>query len=81
MVKAIGNYKEPVIKEVTGGETYWFCQCGKSKDQPWCDGSHAGTEYVPMEWEAPQSRRYNFCTCKLSGKAPLCDSSHADIDE
>lgn len=80
MVKAIGDYKEPVIKEVTAGETYWFCRCGKSKSQPWCDGSHSGTEYTPMEWQAPQSRRYSFCTCKLTDKAPICDSSHVDID-
>lgn len=79
MVKALGDYTEPVVKEVEAGETYWFCRCGKSKSQPWCDGSHSGTQYTPMEWVAPQSRPFQFCTCKLSDKAPICDQSHEKI--
>ncbi len=79
MVKPIGEYTEPVVEEVEAGKTYWFCRCGKSKSQPWCDGSHSGTKYTPMEWVAPQSRRFQFCTCKLTGKAPICDKSHEKI--
>lgn len=79
MVKAIGDYTAPVVAEVEAGKTYWFCQCGKSKSQPWCDGSHSGTQYTPMEWVAPHSRSYQFCTCKLTAKAPICDKSHEKI--
>lgn len=81
MVKALGNYKEPVAIEVEGDKTYWFCECGKSSKQPWCDGSHSGTDFVPSEWTAPKSGQMYFCQCKLSGKTPLCDGTHAKIDE
>ena len=81
MVKAVGDYKEPVDVAVEEGETYWFCRCGKSKNQPWCDGAHSGSAFSPMEWVAPKSRTYKFCACKLTDKAPICDFSHDDIDE
>ncbi len=71
--------KNPFAVEVTEGKTYFWCACGKSKKQPFCDGSHSGGEFTPIAWKAPASKRVFFCGCKHSAKAPLCDGSHGDL--
>ena len=68
--------RAPLPIEVTAGESYWWCACGRSKSQPFCDGSHEGTAFEPMEWSAPKTGRVFFCTCKRTSKMPLCDGSH-----
>lgn len=68
--------RAPLMTEVVAGETYWWCACGRSKSQPFCDGSHNGTAFTPMEWKAPASKRVFFCTCKRTKTMPLCDGSH-----
>jgi CDGSH-type Zn-finger protein len=68
--------RAPLPVEVVAGETYWWCACGRSKSQPFCDGSHNGTAFTPMEWTAPASKRVFFCTCKRTKTMPLCDGSH-----
>lgn len=72
--------REPVAVEVTEGETYWWCACGRSKNQPFCDGSHKGSDFTPVEWVAPATRTVFLCACKRTGKAPLCDGSHKTLD-
>jgi CDGSH-type Zn-finger protein len=70
---------EPIDIDVVAGETYWWCMCGRSKSQPFCDGSHAGTAFSPMEWKADRSRPISFCTCKRTKSPPFCDDSHDEL--
>ncbi len=69
----------PMPIEVTAGETYWWCACGRSKNQPFCDGSHEGTSFTPLEWVADRTRRLLMCTCKRTARAPICDNSHLKL--
>ena len=71
--------KEPIDVEVTEGETYWWCACGRSQNQPFCDGSHEGTDFTPVEYKAERSRRLFLCTCKKTSRQPLCDGSHNNL--
>ena len=66
----------PIPVEVEAGKTYWWCACGRSQTQPFCDGSHKLTSFTPVEFKAEKSEKVFFCTCKRSGKKPLCDGSH-----
>ena len=61
---------------VEAGKSYWWCSCGKSSKQPFCDGSHKGSEFSPVKYESSGTKSVFFCGCKLSGKSPLCDGSH-----
>lgn len=70
---------EPIGIEVEEGKTYWWCACGRSAKQPFCDGSHKGTKFEPLSWTAPKSGMVWFCACKRTGNAPLCDGSHKKL--
>jgi CDGSH-type Zn-finger protein len=67
----------PIGVEVEAGKSYWWCSCGKSAKQPFCDGSHKGTDFSPMKYDAPETRKAYFCTCKATSNSPLCDGSHS----
>ena len=71
--------RQPIVLDAKAGETYWWCACGRSKNQPFCDGSHAVTAFTPIEWTPDRDRRVLLCACKRTGKAPLCDGSHAEL--
>lgn len=71
--------KSPFAVEVEAGKSYWWCACGKSKSQPFCDGSHKGTSFTPVEYKAEKSEKVWFCGCKHSAKKPLCDGSHKKL--
>lgn len=71
--------REPVKIDVKQGETYWWCQCGKSKTQPFCDGAHQGTSFAPMEYTATKDQPVFFCQCKQSARVPLCDGAHSKL--
>lgn len=58
------------------GKQYSWCSCGRSKEQPFCDGSHVGTNFKPLKFVAEQSKSYNLCRCKFSKNKPFCDLSH-----
>jgi CDGSH-type Zn-finger protein len=68
--------QEPIIQEVSPG-TYWWCQCGQSKAQPFCDGSHEGTGVSPIEVKIDAPKKVAWCVCKRTGTPPFCDGSHA----
>jgi CDGSH-type Zn-finger protein len=68
--------KAPIPVEVEAGKSYFWCACGQSKTQPFCDGSHKGTSFSPMKVTAEDSRTMWFCGCKQSAKAPFCDGAH-----
>ena len=55
---------------------YWWCACGRSKKQPFCDGSHKGTDFTPLEVTIDEPKKVFLCGCKHSAKAPFCDGSH-----
>lgn len=70
----------PIAVDVTAGTTYWWCACGASRNQPFCDGSHRGGPHVPLRFVADKDERLWFCACKRSARAPLCDGSHRRLE-
>jgi CDGSH-type Zn-finger protein len=71
--------KEPYRLEVEPGKSYWWCACGKSASQPFCDGSHKGTGFAPIEFKPDIAGTVSFCGCKRSAKAPRCDGTHKTV--
>jgi CDGSH-type Zn-finger protein len=61
---------------VKTGESYWWCACGRSANQPFCDGSHQGTGIEPVEWVSDKDGKAWFCGCKATQKPTMCDGSH-----
>ena len=68
----------PAVLELEPG-TYYWCACGRSKNQPYCDGSHQGTEFAPMEFVVGVKKKVALCQCKHTGTAPFCDGAHKQL--
>ncbi len=76
MSEAIRAADEPIVVDVEAGKSYYWCACGKSKTQPFCDGAHADTDITPVQYDASESTTVYFCGCKATKNQPLCDGSH-----
>lgn len=70
--------KNPAILNLSAGAYYW-CACGKSKNQPFCDGSHQGTEFNPVQFKIDEQKDVFLCQCKHSKNQPYCDGSHKNL--
>ena len=68
--------KSPYAAPVEAGKSYYWCSCGQSKAQPFCDGSHKGSAFTPVKYDAAESKTVYFCGCKHSANKPLCDGGH-----
>ncbi|SMX43718.1 CDGSH iron-sulfur domain-containing protein [Maliponia aquimaris] len=71
--------KAPYAVDVTEGKSYFWCACGQSRNQPFCDGSHKGTDFTPVKFTAEKDGKVFFCGCKHSARAPLCDGTHSKL--
>lgn len=70
--------KGPYLLELDPG-TYWWCACGRSKNQPFCDGSHQGTGLTPIQFTLDQRTQVALCGCKRSANKPHCDGTHRSL--
>jgi len=70
--------KAPYVLDLEAG-TYYWCSCGKSSKQPFCDGSHKGTKFVPEKVEITEAKKVALCGCKHSENGAYCDGAHAKL--
>jgi CDGSH-type Zn-finger protein len=78
MSESIIAQKSPFVQNIASG-AYWWCACGASKQQPFCDGSHKGTGFGPKKVDITEGKTVAWCGCKRSKNAPFCDGSHAKL--
>ena len=79
-MKPIIAQNKPIKVTLTKDEQYYFCSCGRSKKQPFCDGSHTGTDFKPKSFVAQENGDAYLCQCKHSANLPYCDGSHKQFD-
>ena len=78
MEKPVSAQKSPYKVKVEKGKTYFWCACGLSQKQPFCDGSHKKEgKFKSLKYLAVESKEVFFCGCKMTGHQPLCDGSHS----
>jgi CDGSH-type Zn-finger protein len=70
--------KAPVVTTLEAGEYYW-CACGRSQNQPFCDGSHKGTSFSPVTFTIDTKKKVALCLCKQTGNPPFCDGTHKKL--
>jgi len=70
--------RSPYMMQLEPGD-YWWCACGKSANQPFCDGSHKGSEFTPIKFTVTSKAPIALCGCKHSGDKPYCDGTHGNL--
>ncbi len=70
--------KAPYVLDLEPG-TYYWCSCGRSNNQPFCDGSHKGSEFTPEKVEIEEKKKVALCGCKHSKNGAFCDGAHAEL--
>lgn len=73
--------RKPIIQELEVDKKYFFCTCGESAKQPYCDGSHRGTPFVPLPFQPEKAGKKALCLCKYSNNLPYCDGSHKNLPD
>ncbi|MBN1515265.1 CDGSH iron-sulfur domain-containing protein [Candidatus Sumerlaeota bacterium] len=71
--------RKPCAQQLEPGKQYYFCACGESSNQPFCDGSHRGTEFSPVPFSVEEGKTCHLCMCKRTGNAPFCDGAHKSL--
>jgi CDGSH-type Zn-finger protein len=71
--------KSPYQVDVEAGKSYFWCACGRSKNQPFCDGSHKGTGLSPVQYKPEESKTVWLCGCKQTKTRPMCDGTHKSL--
>jgi len=79
MIEAVIAQKSPYPIDVEEGKSYYWCSCGQSTKQPFCDGSHKGTTFNPVAFKATETKKMYFCGCKATSNQPFCDGSHSSL--
>jgi CDGSH iron-sulfur domain-containing protein 3 len=77
--EAVIAQKAPFAVEVEADKTYYWCSCGRSQKQPFCDGSHKDTGFEPIAYKADKSDTVYLCGCKQTGNQPFCDGKHQNL--
>ncbi|MCF7926886.1 MAG: CDGSH iron-sulfur domain-containing protein [Candidatus Izimaplasma sp.] len=79
MIKGKIAIKHPALVELEEGKTYYWCQCGESNSQPFCDGSHKSTEFQPVPFTVEKKGKKALCQCKQTDNKPYCDGTHTKL--